>query len=219
MRIIKIFLLLLVTLLYVSCSDDHKSEFKSKFEHNGIKIKIDSLYYSSESMLDYQFELNYESNEISYKRYFKTKEEDPLLDEWIYFDSLNRLTGIHTVMINCSSISDDSLNIRGNLLSTLEFDDAYCLIAFNKKMVDVFKLDSKLKFDKTYKKKIWEGKNGLDVEIFTVKNNEKDSSLSSLSIFKSYKMINGKLNEVKVSQHHMFDEEKFNYMKTQYKYW
>lgn len=207
-------------LLYVSCSDDgDKSKFKSKFEHNGININVDSLYYNSQSILDYQFELNYNSNKISYKRYFKTKENGDLLDEWIYFDSLNRLTGIHTATINYSSICDDSFNIRGNLFSTLQFDDAYCLIAFNEEVVDIFKLDSKLRFDKAYKKKLWEGKNGLDIEIFTVKNNEKDSSLSSLSIFKSYKKGNCKLSEIKVNQRHMFDDEKFNYMKTQYKYW
>lgn len=218
MKVIKIFLLLL-PFLYVSCSDNgDKSKFKSKFEHNDIKIIMDSLYYSSQSTLDYQFELDYNSNKISYKRYFKIKENDDLLDEWIYFDSLNRLTGIHTVIINCSSIYHDSFNIRGNLFSTLQFDDAYCLIAFNEEVIDIFKLDSKLRFDKTYKKKIWEGKNRLDIEIFTIKNNEKDSSLSSLSIFKSYKKDNDKLNEIKVTQRHMFDEEKFNYMKTQYKW-
>lgn len=219
MRIIQIFLLLL-PFLYVSCNhDDDKCKVKYKFEHNGIKINVDSLYYSSESILDYQFELNYKSNEISYKRYFKMREDGPLLDEWIDFDSLNRLTNIHTAMINCSSICYDSINIHGNLFSSLQFDDAYCLIAFNDEVADIFKLDSKLRFNKTFNTKIWKGNNGLDIEIFTIRNNKKDSSFSSLSIFKSYKKGNGKLNEVNVKQRHLFDEEKFNYMKTQYNYW
>jgi len=219
MKMIKIFLLLLLSLQYISCSADNcKSELKSKFEYNGVIINVDSLYYKSESVLDYQFELDYNSNKISYKRYFKTKVNGTSLDEWIDFDSLNRLTNIHTAMINCSSVCVDTISIRGNLFSTLEFDDAYCLIAFNEEVVDIFKLDNKLRFDKNYKK-IGKGKNELDIEIFTVKNNEKDSSLYSLSIFKSYEKVNCKYSEVKIKQHNMFDDEKFNYMKTQYKYW
>lgn len=219
MNVIKIFLLLFIPLLYFSCSDGRGvSKLKSKFEHNGIKINVDSLYYRSESKLNYQFELNYKSNEISYKRYFKMKEDGPLLDEWIDFDSLNRLINIHTAMINCSSICSDSININGNLFTTLQFDDAYCLMAFNEEVVDIFKLDSKLRFNKNYNKNIWKGSNGLDIEIFTIRNNEKDSSFSSLSIFKSYKKVNCKLRETKLNKRNMFDDDKFNYIKTQYKY-
>ncbi len=220
MKLIKIFLLFLVILQYTSCdSGSCKSKLKSKFEHNGVMINIDSLYYKSESVLGYQFEFNYNSNKILYKHYFKERGDNTSLEEWIDFDSLNRLVDIHTAIINCSSPCNDSISIQGNLLSTLKFDEAYCLIALEEEIVDIFKLDNKLRFYKSYKKNIMKDEEILNVEIFTVQNNEKDSSLSSLSIFKSYEKVNCNFNEIKVNKHNKFDNEKFNYMKTQYNYW
>lgn len=217
MKVIKISLLLITNLLYItSCSSGEKGRFKNK--HKGIIVNNDSHNYSSKSNLDYQFELKYGSNKLSYKRYCKTEDNTYSLDEWIDFDSLNRLTSVHTALLNYAMICDDSINITGNFLSTLKFDEAYCLIAFNDKIVDIFKLDNKLRFNKIYKK-ISKGKEKLDVEFFTVSNNEKDSSLSTISIIKSYSKVNGVFNELKVKKRSLFLNEKFNYLKKHYKYW
>lgn len=218
MKLIKVSLFFIIYLQYISsCSSGEKSRFKNK--HKGIIVNNDSHNYSSKSNLDYQFELKYGSNKLSYKRYCRTEDNTYSLDEWIDFDSLNRLTSVHTALLNYAMICDDSINITGNLLSTLKFDEAYCLIAFNEKIVDIIKLDNKLRFNKIYKKKKCKGKEKLDVEFFTVSNNEKDSSLSSISILKSYETVNGVFCESKVKQRDLFLNEKFNYLKNYYKYW
>lgn len=218
MKVIKISLFLILYLQYIfSCSSGEKRKFT--FKHKGIIVNIDSLNYKSKSNLDYQFEFNYNSNKISYKRYGKSKDNTYSLDEWIDFDSLNRLISVHTALLSYSMICEDSMNITGNLFSTLKFDKAYCLIALNDEIVDIFMLDNKLRFDKIYKKKIYKGKEKLDVEFFTISNNVKDSSLSSISIFKSFEKVNGVFIELKVKQRSLFINEKFNYLKNYYKYW
>lgn len=183
-----------------------------------VTISNDSTLFRTSSSLSYLLEASYQTDySMSFKRYFENEDLSKSLDEWIHFDSLNRVRSIHTAIVNFKSTEiEDQILIEGKLLSNIVFDDALFIIAFDNVIVVFDELDNKLGFQKKYSKKELNNSKKINIELLTFRNNIQDESVSSQSIFKEYIIIDSIPVETIVTKKGLFESEKFNYVQKHY---
>lgn len=186
-------------------------------EKQDITIVIDSAKFTSNSVLDYLLNVDYKDEYSgSFKRYFENKDSSKSLDEWIDFDSLNRVNSIHTCIVNWKYSGNEKILIEGKLFSSLKFDEAFFLIAFDTTIVAFNKLDSQLGFQEQYSKSELEKIKYIDIELLTFKQNNEDTSIISQSIYKKYKIVNSLPVEILVTKKDMFESEKYDFVRKRY---
>lgn len=208
--------------LFYSCQNSDKKQISKSddfiIKKGTVIISTDSASFRGTSSLSYILEANYQNDYFaSYKRYFENEDLSKSLDEWIHFDSLNRIRSIHTAIVNFKSTEiDDQILVEGKLLSNIIFDDAFFIIAFDNVIVAFDKLDNKLGFQKKYSKKELGTFKKINIELLTFRKNIRDESISSQSIYKEYIMVNSIPVESIVTKKGLFESEKFNFVQKRY---
>lgn len=210
------------TCLFYSCQNSdnkHISKPDDFITKKGtVIISSDSVSFRSVSSLSYIFEANYQNDYFaSYKRYFENEDLSKSLDEWIDFDSLNRIRSIHTAIVNFKSTKiDDQILVEGKLLSNIIFDEAFFIIAFDSVIVEFDELDDKLGFQRKYQKKELGKSKKINIELLTFRKNNRDGSVSSQSIYKEYIIIDSIPIETVLTQKNLFKSEKFDFVKSHF---
>jgi len=210
---------------FFSCQSNEQKQINESYsfitKKGAVTISIDSTSFHSTSSLSYFFEANYQNNYLmSFKRYFENEDLSKSLDEWIHFDSLNRVRSIHTAIVNFKpSEMDDQILVEGKLLSNITFDDAFFIIAFDTVIVAFDELDNKLGFQKKYSKKELGKSKKINIEILTLRKNIQDGSISSQSIHKEYLIVDSIPEESIVTKKGLFESEKFNFVQKRYNLW
>lgn len=220
----KSFFLILSLFLFTCTSIDDKVDkktekkvfYRKKIGETNVKYNRRRLFSNSLDM--YNLECNYDSTySFSVKKKINI-EGHQSTEEWIKFDSLNRLRSINTLIVNFE-INEKDCELMTNHLTNISFDQDILLINSDTNLLFLSEVDNVNEF-KFQKQDLTDHK--LNLELISLLKIPEDSTFATYSIHKSYLLKNQKFVEKKVSltnRDYDFKDVKWSYMKRYHLDW
>lgn len=219
----RLFSIIWITFFLTSCAGNKEKKSYTDYSKRGIfKIfNFDSLIQIKPVVGNYVLSIYSKKKKgIELKKKI-WKNGDKLIEEWVSFDESLFLKSINLALVDLIYLKkENKLKISGNLFTTLNPDKVMYLISKDTSIICFENFQDNYSFNY-----VCDGQKNIgtvNIEIIQIKKNDNDSSITTYSIHKKFKLSNGipkAEKKIILEDEDSFSKEKFKIFRRLYQQW